>query len=367
MFAPVAFEDLTFPNQALKVWSGFEAQQWMRAGQQFNTTICQYDTTTTRISSDYGSGPAKWGHGSLAPNGNIYCMGHVRSDFAIINTYTDAVTTTGSIGSRSSQGSVYDKVTNNVYGFGDSGAKINTATNVASTITGPPNRSDNPIQGWDANILSTAGFFNYSGTRQYSISANTTATTAATPGNANYGEWGTLGIDGNMYQTNVPGGSNMLKFDPVANTTANIALGAGSFAGVLQHYNGKLYILPNGATRVAEYDFSTNAVTTTLTLPSARLFSGACIGADGKIWGCASSSGTLTWIDVYNNTSGTVTVGNGDVSYQGIQMGALGDLYLIPWSGTNGYFHKLKLVKGSGYVQKIIQEFNQGGRLSWAG
>ena len=48
-------------------------------------------------------------------------------------------------------------------------------------------------------------------------------------------------------------------------------------------------------------------------------------------------------------------------------MGALGDIYITPWSGTTGYIHKLALVKGSGYVQKIIQEYNIGGRLGISG
>ena len=41
-------------------------------------------------------------------------------------------------------------------------------------------------------------------------------------------------------------------------------------------------------------------------------------------------------------------------------MGAMGDLYLIPWTGA--YVHKLALVRGSGYAQKVIQEYNLNSR-----
>jgi len=363
MFAPVAFEDLTFPNQKLQPWSSFESEQWMRAGSQFNSTICEYDTTTTRISVNYGGGVAKWNTAALAPNGYIYSPGHLRTDWCVIDTFTDTVSTTGSVNS-SNDGCVYDKISNAVYGFGSGGTKI-IPGGVASNISGPPNRQAPGVQSYDGNLLYTIGAFGTSGIYAYNVSSNSNAQQLAT-GSRSGGDIGTLGINGKIYFT-AGGASNILEYDPVANTTTRI----GSFTadrsfGIRQHPNGFIYIMPaNSGTVIKRLNPLTKELIDVLT-PSPR-YDGfnVCIGADGRIYGVASNAGYISWYDPYSNTSGQITVGNCDISFQGIAMGALGDIYITPWTG--GYIHKLKLVRGSGYVQKIIQEYNTGGRLAISG
>jgi hypothetical protein len=363
MFAPVAFEDLTFPNQKLQPWSGFESQQWMRAGSQFNSTICQYDTTTTRISANYGSGVAKWNTATLAPNGYVYSPGHVRTDWCVIDTFTDTVSVTGSINS-SNDGCVYDKISNAVYAFGSGGTKI-IPGGVASNITGPPNRQAPGVQSYDGNFLYTVSAFAASGIYAYNVSANSNALSLAAGSRT---DLGTLGINGKIYFSAGSAG-NILEYDPVANTSTTIGSFAGDkFYAIKQHPNGFIYIMPaNGGTTIKRLNPLTKELIDVLTPSPTYVAFSACIGADGRIYGVASNTNYISWYDPYSNTNGQITVANGDTSFQGIAMGALGDLYITPWSGTTGYIHKLKLVKGSGYVQKIIQEYNIGGRLGISG
>ena len=361
MFAPVSFEDLTFPNQKLQPWSGFESQQWMRAGSQFNSTICQYDTTTTRISIDYGGGFAKWNTATLAANGYIYSAPHVRTDWCVIDTFTDTVSVTGSV-NNSNDGCVYDKISNAVYGFGSGGTKI-IPGGVASNITGPANRQAPGVQSYDGNFLYTIGAFGTTGIYAYNVSANSNASKLAS---ADRADIGTLGIDGKIYFS-AGGIGNILEYDPVANTSTTIgSFTADKFFAIKQHPNGFIYILPaNGGTTIKRLNPLTKELIDVVT-PSPTFYAfTACIGADGRIYGVASNTNYINWYDPYSNTTGQITVSNGDTSFQGIAMGALGDIYITPWSA--GYIHKLALVKGSGYVQKIIQEYNIGGRLSTSG
>jgi hypothetical protein len=363
MFAPVAFEDLTFPNQALKVWSGFEAQQWMRAGQQFNTTICQYDTTTTRISANYGSGLAKWNTATLAANGFIYSPPHVRTDWCVIDTFTDTVSVTGSVNS-SNDGCVYDKISNAVYAFGSGGTKI-IPGGVASNISGPPNRQAPGVQSYDGNLLYTVGAFGTTGIYAYNVSANSNASQLASAART---DLGTLGINGKIYFSSGPT-TSILEYDPVANTSTTIGtLASDRFYAIKQHPNGFIYVLPaNTGTTIKRLNPLTKELIDVLTpSPTYAAFS-ACIGADGRIYGVSSQTNYISWYDPYSNTNGQITISNGDSSFQGIAVGALGDIYITPWTGGTGYIHKLALVKGSGYVQKIMQEYNMGGRLGTSG
>jgi hypothetical protein len=357
-----------FPNQALTTWTTTESAQWLSYGASVcNTTTFGYDTVTTRIGSALSGTVAKWAGGSLASNGKIYAAGHVRTDWLVIDTNNDSVTTTGNTNSNT-EGTVYDKITDTVYAFGGGGAKIVCSTNAASNISGPANRSANPVQGFNGDYLYTCGFFNYSGIRIYQISTDTT--TSGPSLSQGYGELGTLGSDGCMYWGNVSGGSDILKYDPVANTASTIAIGAGgNFPTLVQHYNGYIYLLPTDATSsIRKLDIATGTISAAHTMSGGFQASSACIGLDGRIYIVSSTNvGTIRWYDPTANTSGDITIGNSDTSFQGITMGAKGDLYLIPWSAAL-YVNKLALVTGTGTTATdIVSQYNFGGRMCWPG
>jgi hypothetical protein len=356
-----------FPDQSLATWTSTESAQWLAAGAaSCNTATFAYSGSTVRVGSARTGTVAKWGGGSLASNGKIYASPHVKTTWLIINTNNDTIAETGSVNGNS-QGSVYDKITNTVYGFGSGGTKIICSTDVSSNISGPANRSLNPIQGFTGDYLFTAGF-TYTGIRRYQISTNTT-TNMASPGRT-LGELGVGGSDGCMYFPNITGGTNVCKYNPVADTCTDLAIGDGNtYSTMIQHYDGYIYLLPSGGSAIRKLDVAAGTISAAHTMASGFSCSSACIGLDGRIY-MVSSGGlvtTIRWYDPTAGTSGNITISNGDTSFQGITMGANGDLYLIPWSQSL-YVHKLPLVTGTGTTATdIVSQYNFGGRMCWPG
>ena len=367
---PIATVDTSaFPDQSLATWTTTETAQWLSYGASVcNTSTFAYSGSTVRIGAAFTGTSAKWAGGSLAPNGKIYAAPHVRTDWLIIDTINDTRTTTGSVNS-STVGSVYDKITNTVYSFGAGGAKIVCSTDVSSNISGPPDRTTNPVQGFNGDYLYGCGEFFYTGMRRYQISTNTT-TTLTSPG-AQFGERGTLGSDGCIYWGNAgsSGGSNILKYDPVADTCTNIATGGGTFPTLIQHYDGNIYLLPSDASLgIKILDVATASISFVHNMASTFQSSNACIGLDGRIYiVSAVNTSVIRWFDPTTTTSGNITISNSDGSFQGITMGANGDLYLIPWNNSL-YVHKLPLVTGTGTTAtNIVSQYNFGGRMVWPG
>jgi hypothetical protein len=356
-----------FPDQSLATWTSTESAQWLAAGAaSCNTATFAYSGSTVRVGSARTGTVAKWGGGSLASNGKIYASPHVKTTWLIINTNNDTIAETGSVNGNS-QGSVYDKITDTVYGFGGGGTKIICSTDVSSNISGPADRSLNPIQGFNGDYLFTAGF-NYTGIRRYQISTNTT-TNMASPGRS-LGELGVGGSDGCMYFPNLTGGTNVCKYNPAADTCTNIAIGTGdTFSTMIQHYDGYIYLLPLGGSAIRKLDVAAGTISAAHTMASGYNCSSACIGLDGRIYMVSSGAlvTTIRWYDPTAGTSGNITISNGDTSFQGITMGANGDLYLIPWSNSL-YVHKLPLVTGTGTTATdIVSQYNFGGRMCWPG
>lgn len=364
MIAPAAFENNTFPEQNLGVFGSFEFQQWAKAGEQFNTTSFEYITASARIGSDYGSGIAKWNGSALAANGKIYAAPHVRTDVLIIDTFTDSIATTGSV-NNSNDGAFYDKITNQFFGFGSSGFKVNCATDAASNISGPANRQGGGLQGFDGDKVYTIGAFGTRGVYEYSIQANS-ATLKQSIG-TDRGDVGVLGPNGKCYWNAGGGQPNYYVYDPVAGTgtTFGSVTADSQFTQTL-YFDGYIYSFPYATTTIRKINPLTNTVTTVYTYSTnTNWTSGGIIGIDGRIYGVSTNNdvngSTVKIYDPRTNTASEWVISNGDKSYSGICMGALGDLYLIPWQGN--YVHKISVGKGSGYAQKVIQEYNFNGRF----
>lgn len=362
MFAPVAFEDLSFPQQTLKVVGNFEAQQWMRAGQQFNTTHFEYATASIRIGDNY-SGGAQFNGGALAPNGKIYSPGHTRNEWLVVDTNNDTTYVTGSVSGLSSEGCVVSKITNEVFAYGDQNTKINYLTDEVTAISGPGQRQTNPILSYDGNIIYGGSFFGISGVYAYDIATNT-YTQSWNSGNTN-GEFGTLGINGKIFLAKGSTGEFQV-WDPFTNTGTGFGSGApGDYSTIMQHYDGYIYAFPNFSNSyIQRIDPYTLEVQEYFNYGSGDIgWGNACIGADGRFYGVGT--GNIFWFDPNTKQTGSIVTESGDSSFQGVTLGVNGDLYFLPWGAP--YVHKLPLVRGSGYAQKIIQEFNQSSRWTWPG
>jgi len=364
MFAPVAVQNNTFPEQNLKVFGTFEGTQWQKAGEQFNTTYFQYATGSARIGTSY-AGSAKWYGSALAGNGKIYSPGHTRTDWLITDTATDTTAITGSVNA-ANMGAVWDKITNKVYAFGSSGSRIDPTTNIATNLAGPKNRTGGGVQSFDGNKIYTVSLFDAggltTGVYEYDINTNTNSLKSA-QGDKYTG--GTLALNGKIYWG--PGGGTVfLQYDPQTNTATTFGSVSGdNFGPIVQHYDGYLYCFPRFfINTILRINPNTNQVVTIKTgVESGNVISTqACIGADGRIYVTRESAGVY-WYDPYTNATGTITMASSDTGFAGIEMGPSGDLYVTPYNST--YVHKISLVRGSGYAQKVIQEYNTGGRYTW--
>ena len=356
----------TFPDQSLATWTATESAAWLAAGATLTTTNFGYASTSTRIGSSYGGGVAKWNGAALASNGKIYAPGHVRTDWAIINTNTDTIATTGSVNG-DAEGARYDKITNQVFALGNGGTKINCSTDAASNISGPSNRNGGAVQAFNGNLLYSIGLFSNTTLQEYNISGNSSTSKGSI--GADRATRGTLAANGKCFWGS-GGGTQFTSYDPATTTITNF----GSFSGDAQstmvaHYNGYLYCLPAFGTKtVIKVDPSTNGTSTDATpaaYPTNPGAAGACIGLDGRIY-FASPQGGVYWYDVYSQTGGAITMDSGDTSFSGITMGVNGDLYVVPWTGA--YFHKIALTTGTGTsATQIVSQYNFGGRMCWPG
>ena len=354
----------TFPDQSLTTWTTTETAAWLSAGATLTTSNYGYSSTSTRLSTDYGTGAAKWNGAALASNGKIYAPGHVRNDWLIINTSNDTTTTTGSVNNEA-QGARYDKITNQVFALGNGGAKINCSTNVASNISGPANRNGGAVQSFDGNLLYSIGLFGNQTIQEYNISANTSTSKGSVGADRNTA--GTLAANGKIFWGS-GGGTAFTAYTPSTNTITNFgSFSADAQGTMVAHYNGYLYNFPAfGSKNVIKVDPSNNSYSTDATIsswPTNPACAGAVIGLDGRIYLASTNAGCL-WYDPYTQTGGSITMASGDSSYSAIGMGMYGDLYLIPW--TSNYVHKISLTTGAGAgANAIVQQYNFGGRMCW--
>lgn len=353
----------TFPDQSLTTWTTTETAAWLSAGATLTTASFGYATSSVRIGSAYTS-TAQWYGAALASNGKIYCPPHTTNNWAIINTATDTVATTGSIFANNCMGARYDKITNQVFALGDGGTKITCTNDSGSNISGPPNRQGGAVQSFDGNKLYTIGLFGTTGVYEYDISANSSSFKASTGGDRY--THGTLAANGKIFWGG-GGGTQFTAYEPSTNTLTNFGTFSGDYTGpMVAHYDGYIYNFPRFFNQsVIRINPTDNSYTTihTLSVPTNIISMGACIGLDGRIY-VVRENGGVYWYDPYSNTSDVITMEGGDSSFAGITMGMYGDLYVVPYNAD--YFHKISLTTGAGATANaIVQQYNFGGRMCW--
>lgn len=364
MIAPVAFEDITFPEQYLLDWSAYESRQWMRAGQSYftsgsgnNGNGVTYGTPAV-ILTGIGSTAAKYGGGALTQNGTIIACGHLEDNHLVIDTINDTVFTTGSIaGDPSSNTSVYSPFTNNVYSLTDTGMfKIDATTYALSgPVANPWGNSQGIMLGLshDGRRIYLHGFFNSRRIYYYDVLTDTYTDTGTTFSGDRI--TGCLSYNNKFFFGGGGGSTNLISYDVNANTISTFgSVSADSYRNFIQYYDGYMYTFPGyGASTIYRVDptnLTTVAVLTGIT--SSGNFNAYCIGADGNIYMVGQSN----VLGIYNPRTNTFTTGTmPGSSYEGLVMGVKGDLYAIPWNST--YVAQIP-IQNSGRVVMPLDEMN---------
>lgn len=360
MIAPVAFEDLTFPEQYLFDWSDNESLKWMSVGSQYFTTDngVSYGAAAA-FGPDMGNSVAKYAGGALGLDGKIYALGHLQDNWVAIDTFTDTITSSSySPNDPSSNAIAYSPFTNCVYADSDNGiVKIDTSAGTYSAVA-------YPFSG-QATVLGIAHdgrrifFHGFAASKQmyyYDILTDTITSTGVT--------WtgdrvtGCLSWNNKFYMGGGGGSTNFLVYDVDANSATTItggaSIGADQYRNFIQYFDGYLYTFGGfGANRIKRVNPVTNEVIDVYTMPATNYnLNDYTIGADGKIYAVGQSS-TMVIFDPRDNSFSTASLPYN--SYEGITMGARGDLYLIPWNAN--YFTKVP-IQNNGRVLSPIQEYN---------
>lgn len=360
MIAPIAFEDLTFPEQKLLDWGNNETLQWMRVGAQYFTTTngCSYGTPTT-IGPDMTNATTKYAGGALALNGKIYALGHAFDNMLIIDTTNDTMTSSSySPLDPSSNASCYSPFTNCTYSDSDNGIVKYNVSNDTYSATSFPFSGQGIVLGPAQNgrRIYFHGFFNSRKMYYYDILTDSITDTGTT--------WtgdrltGCLSWNNKFYLGGGGSSTNFLVYDVNANSATTItggaAIAADQYRNFIQYTDGFLYTFGGfGANRIKRVNPVTNEVVDVFTLAATNYnFNDFAIGADGKIY-CVGASSTLGIYDPRTNSFTTGTMPG--ASYESILMGAEGDLYAIPWNAN--YVAKIPL-QNKGRVIKAVQEYN---------
>ena len=342
MFAAIAFEDLTFPEQTLpKQWSGEESMKWMRAGQVLNAGGVNSPVYGTPV--NIGSGITYRGGGSLAANGKTYFPGVIINENCNVIDNDDNITDIAQ-GQGQGDNSCYDPYTKRVILASQANVytTIDTTNDTkVNTFTSNGGAYDGLVLSYQASIMFSPN--DYSGTAGVAkVNAATSTQVSVTAQGGNY-LYGAMAYNGKMYwgSGDQP---NFLEYDPATDTVTTFgSVAAGTYRGVVFHPNGYLYSM-NGSGTILRIDPNTRDITTMLTGLTSGFYTCGCVGADGQIYFVGRTT-NLTVYNPYTNTSSTLATPSGD--YQGIVMRGNGDLICSPWS--SGQYCKVPIIKNREY------------------
>jgi len=361
MFAPAAVEDLTFPQQSLNPWSSFESNQWLRANTSYFTSGSGNGVTygaPIEIGATLAGSTAKYNGAAMAPNGVIYAPGHLNTNWLLVDTYTDTVSTTGSIGAASTNGAFYSPSNRAVYCATSDPRmyKLPIDNHSGSFVSLPALGSQYFcfVLSYDLGYAYSTGTYNTDTMVKYDILAESGSNMSIAT--ANDRNNGCLGPNGKAYwsPSGPDGTRNYIEFDPATNTYTSFGTPGGDTKnGMILAPDGFMYSLPFGANPIVKINPKTLELTNMATPNSTTRTSSACIGADGRIYMVGDNAQMTIW-DWRTNLLEYVTLPSAS-GYHGICMGVYGDLYLTPWSAP-------KIVKvpinNKGRVLRPIQEMN---------
>jgi hypothetical protein len=361
MFAPAAFEDITFPQQSYLDWSRYEANQWCRAANAYfttnNTAVYGAPTAMTAVGRPIN-------HMILAENGKLYGAADAGSTtVSVINTYNDARSTITSTGNLATYTAFYSAFTKKVYLPGAGAMKVfNTLNDTYETsITYSAGGTFAFWWGTSYDGRYAYGCRLIGGTQMMKMDLmnNTISNTAVTSITGDAGN-GTMGINGKMY-FGCGGGSTagIHCYNPFTDSMEYITVPGQSnvsdfYRDVVQHPNGYLYCFPAyGSSTIVRIDPTTNTAIIAATGVTDTRANNYALGADGKIY--SVGNGVTTRMLNYNPVDNSVnyeTLPSGD--WQTILMGPNGDLHMFAGNGT---YYK-KILTNNGGTLRPLQEFN---------
>jgi len=365
MIAPAAFEDLTFPEQALTYWTKYEFNQWSRAGlNYFNSGSNSGNTAvyTTASILHTGMGDAING-GALANNGKLYLGMYGNNAAWTLDTFTDVTASLGAI-SNNCQSVFYSPITNKAYFVVDGNVKVvncatNDVQNIALTFGG---QSIGYGVSMDGNYAYVANFFSSDNINRVSL-INTGSVNAFSGSSTGDTLKGTTSWNNKIYMGCGGGSTGINEYDPATNTVTTLAVpGKGntsdSYRDIVQHYDGYLYSFPgyNSNYPIIRIDTATSTITNVIaSITDPRTFA-MCVGADGRVYGVGNGDAPGYGVSIYNPITNQYTLESisATKSWRLIKMGARGDLYMF---NTAGEIWKKTLINGGG-LQKPLQEYN---------
>lgn len=365
MIGPVSFEDKLFPDEGNPRWANDDFLRWV-------DTFTTYFTSGSSDSVRYSSNPvvvgadlaakataARYAGGVLAPNGKIYAVGHLADDVLVINSYTDTFTSfSAGVGSDpSSTNGIYDSVTDRIY----YGTKYGVYTINPNTDALEPSAS-NAFGTVQLGIVGQAYSSNellvtHKDGNNYRIYDTTTKTFGSNiPKGAFTNTKGALAQNNVMFSGNLGGFTRrgFLFYDMNNGTSGSVFTPpTDSCRSAILAPNGFVYTFGafTAPFNVVKINPITKTFTNVLSMNDTKSNS-YCFGADGRIYGVGQSNQMFAY-DWRTNTIQYYTLPAN--SFEGIVMGAKGDIYAIPWS-TN---RVAKLVATNNQNKlSVIQEFN---------
>jgi hypothetical protein len=359
MIAPVAFEDITFPQQSLQYWSEYESNQWCRA---FNSYFTPSNGVTYAAPSAMTSIDRTINHGILAENGKIYAAGDAGSTtVTIIDTYTDTRTTITAGVNLTTYSAFYSPITKMAYLSGAGNMVVINTTN--DTISGSVSNSAGGTYsfwwGTSYNGRYAYGSRWIGGTEVMIMDLfNGTMTNSAVTSYVGDPQNGTMGVNGKIYFG--AGGdatSGIHCYNPFNDSMEYVTVpGQGNisdfYRDVVQHPNGHLYCFPAyGSSTIVKIDPRTNTAIIAATGVTDTKANNYAVGADGLIYTVGNSADLLVFNPIDNSVS-YETLPSGD--WQTIILGPNGDLHMF---ATSGVYYK-KVLQNNGRVLRPLQEFN---------
>jgi hypothetical protein len=361
MFAPAAFEDLTFPQQSLQYWSEYESNQWCRAASSYFTSSLGVNLGYANATAMTSIGRAI-NHGILAENGKIYAGADAGSStVTVIDTYTDTRSTITAGGNLVTYSAFYSPITKMAYLPGQGAMRVIDTTNDTSSgsVTYSSGTNYSMWFGVGYNGRYAYGSEWIFGTRFMIMDLfNGTITNSSIASYTGDPNTGTMGVNGKIY-FGVGGGSTsgIHCYNPVTDAMEYVTVpGQGNvsdyYRDVVQHPNGYLYCLPAyGSDTIVRIDPNTNTSIIALTGVTDTRPNNYALGADGLIYGIGNTNQLMQY-NPYSNTVAYETIATKD--WQTIIMGPNGDLHMF---ATDGTYYK-KVLVNSGRVLRPLQEFN---------
>lgn len=344
-----------WPSQATNPWTATEGQAWLTEGTSlFNSSNTVSYGTPTYIATTVTAGVAWWSGAVLAPDGNIYACGHLEENMLVINTNTDVISYIAfpsGIGiNPSNNGGIYSHQTNSLYFATKFGIVYYNLTTSSWSTNYAYSFGTNQANMLGASYDGTKIFYNgYVASKQlyyFDTATNTNVATGATYTGDRIK--GGLSWNNKFFMGGGGGGTaDYMSYDVATNTTTAItggsSIGADQYRNMVQHPNGYVYTFPGyGATAIKKID----PVTLTMTDDASTISNGNWntyrVGGDGKIY-CTGASTILGIYDTVNQSMSTTNISG---KYEGMSMGAKGDIYCIPWNNGNSIM-KIPVVNGS--------------------